>query len=333
MSWKDGDMAHKVLFMGTPEFSVPTLQALIASPEYEVVAVATRADKPAGRGRKLRPSPVKALALEHGIPVFQPRSLRKDPDAVAALAATAPDVIVVAAYGLILPKSVLDVPRHGCINVHASLLPRWRGASPIAAAILAGDEVTGITIMLMDEGMDTGPILSQAEEPILSTDTTGSLSERLSHLGARLLMETLPRWIAGELSPAPQDDALATYARMIKKAQGQIDWQKPAAVLEREVRAYQPWPGSFTTWRGKNLKILEAGVVQKAADGEPGTVVETEAGVGVVTGEGVLLLRRVQLAGKKPVDVDSFLRGHRGFVRSVLGKPDEPSGKTPNSAR
>jgi methionyl-tRNA formyltransferase len=311
---------HKVLFMGTPEFAVITLEALIASPEYDVVAVATRADKPAGRGRKLRPSPVKEMALEHGIPVFQPRSLRKDPDAVAALAATEPDVIVVAAYGLILPKSVLEIPRHGCINVHASLLPRWRGAAPIAAAILAGDEVTGITIMLMDEGMDTGPILAQAREPIRPTDTTGSLSERLATLGARLLMETLPRWIAGEIESLPQDDSRATRAPMIRKGQGRIDWHKPADVLEREVRAYQPWPGSFTSWRGKNLKVLEAGVSRDMAEGEPGTVVQVEDGVGAVTGNGVLLLRRLQLAGKKPVEAASFLRGYRDFVGSVLGK-------------
>ncbi len=317
---KDAKMSYRVLFMGTPDFAVPTLQALIASPEYEVVAVATRVDKPAGRGRRLRPSPVKEVALEHGIPVFQPRSLRKDPDAVAALAATEPDLIVVTAYGLILPKSVLDIPRHGCVNVHASLLPRWRGASPIAAAILAGDEVTGITIMLMDEGMDTGPILAQAREPIMPTDTTGSLAHRLSSLGARLLMETLPRWVAGEIEPTPQDDASATYAPMIKKEQGRIDWGKPATVLEREVRAYQPWPGSFTTWRGKLLKVLGATASPEPAGGEPGSVVQVADGVGVATGEGTLLLRRLQMAGKKPTDVESFLRGHREFVGSVLGK-------------
>ena len=321
MSRKDGRVAHKVLFMGTPDFAVPILQALIESPEYDVVAVATRVDKPAGRGRKLRPSPVKEVAQADGIPVFQPRSLRKDPDAVLALAETGPDVIVVAAYGLILPKSVLEIPPYGCINVHASLLPRWRGAAPVAAAILAGDEVTGITIMLMDEGMDTGPLLAQVEEPILPTDTAGSLSTRLAGLGARLLLDTLPRWIAGGVEPEPQDDAAATYAPRIKKEQGRIVWEKPAELLEREVRAYQPWPGSFTTWQGRRLKVLEAAVDHDGApQAQPGTVLEADRGVGVATGDGVLLLRRVQLAGKKPVDIESFLRGQRGFVGGVLGE-------------
>ncbi len=321
MSRKDGSVAHRVLFMGTPDFAVPILQALIESPEYDVVGVATRVDKPAGRGRKLRPSPVKEAAQAHGIPVFQPRSLRKDPDAVRALADTGPDVIVVAAYGLILPKSVLEIPPYGCVNVHASLLPRWRGAAPITAAILAGDEVTGITIMLMDEGMDTGPLLAQAKERILATDTTGSLSTRLADLGARLLLNTLPHWIAGDVEPEPQDDAAATYAPRIRKEQGRIVWEKPAELLEREVRAYQPWPGSFTTWQGRHMKVLEAAVDHDGApQAQPGTVLEADRGVGVATGEGVLLLRRVQLAGKKPVDIESFLRGQRGFVGSVLGE-------------
>ena len=313
-------MTYRVLFMGTPEFSVPTLEMLIESEEFQVVGVATRPDKPAGRGRKLKSSPVKLVAVKHGIPVFQPRSLRKDKEAVEAIASTRPDVIVVAAYGLILPPDVLSIAPRGSLNVHASLLPRWRGAAPIPAAILAGDRETGVTIMLMDEGLDTGPILAQRSTRIAPDDTTGSLTERLSVLGAELLKETLPKWIGGGIVPEPQDDARATYAPMIRKDAGLIDWGKSAEIIEREVRAYTPWPGSYTFWKGRRLQILEAEIGDSTESAVVGTVVDWGKGrVAVVCGVGVLVLKKVKLEGKKPVDARSFLNGHRDFVGSVLG--------------
>jgi len=313
-------MVYRVLFMGTPDFAVPSLKALIESDEFKVVGVATRPDKPAGRGRKLKSSPVKALATEHGIPVFQPKSLRKDKDAVNSLAATRPDVIVVAAYGLILPPDVLSIAPHGSINVHASLLPRWRGAAPVAAAILAGDRETGVSIMLMDEGLDTGPVLAQRKVPIERTDTTGSLTAKLALVGAELLIETLPKWIAGGIVPQPQDDSLATYAPMIRKEAGKMDWSKSALVLEREVRAYNPWPGSYTWWKGKLLRVHRADVGDSTESAVVGKVVRWYEGAAVVCGQGVLVLKEVQLEGKKPMDVRSFLNGHRDFIGSVLGE-------------
>lgn len=312
-------MGLRVVFMGTPDFAVPTLQRLLKAPDVHVVGVVTRPDKPKGRSKKPLPSPVKEVALEHGIPLHQPRTLRK-PEMQAPLREWAPDVIVVAAFGLILPKAVLDLPRYGCLNVHASLLPRWRGASPIVAAILAGDTVTGVTIMLMDEGVDTGPILSQREEPIRPDDTTASLGERLAHLGADLLLETLPRWVRGEIEARPQDDAQATYAPMLRKEDGWIHWEEPAVLIERKVRAFQPWPTAMTRWHGKILKILAARPHADASvSGLPGTVIPWNGGAAVLTGEGVLELVRVQLAGKRPLDIEAFLRGARGFIGSHLG--------------
>lgn len=312
-------MALRVVFMGTPEFAVPTLQRLIET--YDVVGVVTRPDKPKGRSRAPVPSPVKKVALAHDLPLFQPRTLRREENQ-AVIREWAPDVIVVAAFGLILPPAVLEIPRHGCVNVHASLLPRWRGAAPIPAAIIAGDEVTGVTIMLMDEGVDTGPILARREEPIRPDDTTLSLSERLAVLGADLLIETLPRWVNREIRPQPQDDAQATYAPMLRKEDGYADWREPALLLERKVRAYFPWPTLMTRWRNKWLKILrgrahpEANVEERA-----GTVVAWGKGAGVVTGQGVLELQEVQLEGKRALEIEAFLRGARGFIGSVLESP------------
>ncbi len=312
-------MGLRVVFMGTPEFAVPTLRRLLADPEIQVVGVVTRPDKPKGRSRKPVPSPVKEVALEHGIPLHQPHTLRK-PEMQRPLQTWAPDVIVVAAFGLILPKAVLKLPPYGCLNVHASLLPRWRGAAPIAAAILAGDEVTGVTIMLMDEGVDTGPVLSQKEEPIRPDDTTATLGARLAYLGADLLMETLPRWVKGEIRPRPQDDALATYAPMLRKEDGWIDWTEPAVVIERKVRAYQPWPTAMTRWQHRVLKVLAARPHPHVfRDEDAGTVIPWDGSAAVVTGAGVLELRKVQLAGKRPLDIEAFLRGARGFIGSRLG--------------
>lgn len=316
-------MTTRVIFMGTPDFAVPSLAALIAG-GYDVVGVVTQPDRPAGRGRKLTASPVKRFAEEHGLPVLQPATFRQ-PEPVAALSALAPDVIVVAAYGLILPQAVLDIPPHGCLNVHGSLLPKYRGAAPIPAAILAGDGETGVTIMLMDAGMDTGPILSQATCPIEPQDTTGTLTAKLAELGAALLAETLPRWLAGEIEPQPQAHELASYAPMIRKADGRIDWTLPAAQITRQVRAYQPWPGATTFWNGKPLKLLKAQPLPEVAVKEgPGRVLAWGDAAAVVTGKGLLLLEEVQLAGRRPLPIGDFLRGQRGFVGSVLGEPPSP---------
>jgi methionyl-tRNA formyltransferase len=309
----------RLLFMGTPEFAVPSLSALLHG-SYDIAGVLTKEDQPAGRGQKLEESPVKQLAKAQGLTILQPRTLRS-PTARAELAALAPDAIVVAAYGLILPREVLDLPRFGCINVHGSVLPRWRGAAPIAAAILAGDVETGVSIMLMDEGVDTGPMLSAAYLPIGPGDTTGMLTGKLAELGADLLMRTLPRWLAGELSPQPQPEEGATYAPRILKEEGRIKWAEPAALIERRVRAYRPWPSAYTHWNGQGLKVLRASTEQGSGDWnqEPGTVIGGAQGVaGVLTGQGVLWLEEVQLAGKRPTPIAAFVQGARGFVGSKL---------------
>jgi methionyl-tRNA formyltransferase len=320
-------MPHRVVFMGTPEFATPTLQWLID--EYSstganagVVGVFTQPDRPKGRGRKLHPSPVKMLAQEHGVPVLEPKSLRT-PETLAELQALQPDVIIVAAFGQILPVSTLELPAYGCLNVHASLLPRWRGAAPVAAAILAGDEFTGVTIMQMDAGLDTGPVLSQRSLSIAPDDTGESLTARLAQLGAELLRDTLPDWLAGALEPQPQNEALVTYAPQIKKEQGHINWSEPADVIARRVRAFHPWPGAYTHWQGDSLKILRAAATD-SSQGEdrrdlvPGTVVTGAEGPVVIAGLGALKLIEVQLAGKRPAAADAFARGAREFVGACL---------------
>ena len=314
----------RTVFMGTPEFAVPALNALLRD-GYDVVGVLTRQDQPAGRGQQIEISPVKQAARESGLPIQQPRTLRSA-DALAALTALAPDLIVVAAYGLILPQAVLDLPRFGCVNVHGSLLPRHRGAAPIAAAILAGDAEAGVSIMLMDAGVDTGPVLGTAALPIASDDTTGSLTAKLARLGGELLIATLPRYLAGEIVPQPQPTDGATYAPRLEKEAGKINWREPAAIIERKVRAYQPWPSAYTSWNGQRLKILRAGGTgegQGAGSGgrNPGEVIAGERGaVGVVTGDGVLWLEEVQAAGKRPMLASAFVAGARGFIGSRLGQ-------------
>ena len=245
----------------------------------------------------------------------------RDEATQAALAALRPDVIVVAAYGLIIPQPVLDLPPFGCLNVHGSLLPRHRGAAPIAAAILSGDAVTGISIMRMDAGLDTGPVLATADLPIEPDDTTGSLMPKMAALGVQLLIATLPRWLRGEISPVPQDDSRATYALRIEKEAGQIDWSQPAIYIERQVRAYNPWPSASTIWRGQNLKIMQAHadlVAEVSAGAVTGQVLSLPGGCGVLTGEGVLRLDELQLAGKRILPAEVFLRGATGFLGSVL---------------
>jgi methionyl-tRNA formyltransferase len=254
--------------------------------------------------------------------VSQPARLRQ-PDVVAELRALAPEVMVVAAYGQILPAEVLAIPPLGCLNVHASLLPKYRGAAPVAAAILAAEEETGVTIMLMDEGMDTGPILSQATCAISPQDARGSLSARLAQLGADLLIATLPRWLAGGIEPRPQDHSQATYSRIITKQDGLINWTQSAVEIWRRSRAYHPWPSTYTHWRGKLLKVLRTEALPEwSGQGEPGQVMTLYEGLAVATGEGALLLREVQLEGKRALNIEDFTRGRRDFVGSVLKAVD-----------
>jgi methionyl-tRNA formyltransferase len=262
----------KIIFMGTPEFAAPVLQGLIDE-GYDVAAVYTRPDAPAGRGRSLAASPVKQLAERHGLTVVQPRSLKK-PEAQDELRKFAPDVIVVAAYGLILPQAVLDIPRLGCVNVHASLLPKHRGAAPISASILAGDVFTGVSIMRMDAGIDTGAVYSRAMIPILDWDTTGTLTGSLAIIGAMALIDVLPQIEKGTTEPVPQPAEGSSYAPMLSKEAGRIDWSKSAIEIWRQVRAFQPWPGAYTTWEGKLVKLLETLPVAMVSDAPPGTVIE-----------------------------------------------------------
>ena len=312
----------RVIFMGTPEFAIPPLEHLILN-QYQVVAVYTQPDKPAGRGRSLVSPPLKGAALAWKLPVVQPVSL-KSAEVVAQLAKFHPEVIVVAAFGQILPQSVLDIPGCGCINIHPSLLPRFRGVSPVAAAILAGDEFTGVSIMLMDRGLDTGPVLARAQIPILAQDTTGSLTAKLSLIAAQLLLEVLPRWSRGELTPQPQNEAEATYSAPISKEEGEIDWRLPAVDIWRRVRAFQPWPGCYTRWQGRQLKVIEAVPLPAIRALEAGQVValapaaESKAAFGVSTGEGILGVLRVQLEGKRAMSATEFLRGQRQFIGAIL---------------
>jgi methionyl-tRNA formyltransferase len=302
-------MNLRIVFMGSPEFALPALNALAEN--YRVEGVVTQPDRPAGRGRELTPPAVKILAQEHNLPIIQPAKLR-ELEAMEQLRSWNPEVIVVAAFGQILRSDVLDLPPHGCVNVHASLLPRWRGAAPIQAAILHGDDETGITIMKMDPGLDTGPILSQQAIPITPKDTAGRLSPRLAELGAQLLLKTLPGYVSGEIQPQPQDDSLATYAPMLKKSDGELDFFEPAEDLARRVRAFNPWPGTFFLWQGERLKVHQAHAVE-APTPRPGETVIYDDLPAAGTGDGLLVLEVVQPAGKKPMAGDVFLHGARGW--------------------
>lgn len=307
----------RIVFMGTPEFAAVPLELLVNN-KYEVVAVYTQPDRPAGRGRTLIAPPVKSVALKYGLEVFQPFSLKSTTEK-EKLAALKPDIIVVAAYGQILTPSVLKIPHHGCLNLHPSILPRYRGVSPVSAAILHGDEFTGVSIMMLDRGVDTGPILIQAQTGITEWDTTGTLTEKLSLTGAQLLLEILPRWVNGKVTLQEQDSSLATYTSMIDKEAGMIEWNLPATDLWRQVRAYQPWPGSYTRWLGKQLKILEAVPLEGRSD-IPGRVVVTadKTGFGVMTGAGILGIIRVQMEGKRTMTAEEFLRGQRQLPGAIL---------------
>jgi len=313
----------RIAFMGTPEFGVSPLEHLLLSGN-EVVAVYTQPDKPAGRGRSLVSSPVKKAAARLGLTVLQPASLKLD-EVLAQIADIAPDVIVVAAFGQLLPTAILAIPRHGCINIHPSLLPRYRGASPVAAAILAGDKFAGVSIMLMDRGLDTGPVLARAQIPVSGGDTTGTLSAKLSRIGARLLQEVLVYWPRGELSPRPQNEAEATYSDPLTKEEGEIDWRLPAVEIWRRVRAFQPWPGCFSRWQGKQLKIIVAVPRTGSREIDAGRVVALpagpgkKAGFGIGTGDGILEVLAVQAEGKRVMPAGDFLLGQRQLLGESLG--------------
>ncbi|MGH2486096.1 MAG: methionyl-tRNA formyltransferase [Ktedonobacterales bacterium] len=319
----------RVLFMGTPDFALPSLEALVEhaaagkvwATGLDLIGVVTRPDKPAGRGRKVAFSPVKQYAVAKGMDIFQPGPLRRE-DALKQVTALAPDLIIVAAFGQILPTAILELPPHCCLNVHASLLPRHRGAAPISAAILAGDAETGVTIMLMEEGLDTGPILARCAMPIAPDDTTGTLTTKLATLGAELLLAALPEWLAGGLVPQPQDEALATLTRPIRREDCLLDWTKPAEEVGRQVRAYSPRPGAFTRWDGHQVKILQAYPVEagSAADLPPGRCA-LDAATGKLLcacGQGALALGVIQLEGKRALPAVDVLRGHPALATATF---------------
>ena len=304
----------RIVFMGTPDFAVPSLQALIDA-GHEVCAVYTQPDKPQGRKQILTAPPVKTLALEHDIPVFQPNTLKNE-DEQARLRELAPEVIIVVAYGKLLPKAVLDIPPHGCINVHGSLLPRWRGAAPIQWAVIAGDEMAGVTTMQMAEGLDTGDMLLTYETKVGEKETAGELFDRLAQSGAELLIQTLVK--LDEITPRPQDDAQSCYAHMLDKQMAVIDWSKSAHEIDCLIRGLNPWPIALTTLSGERLKVFAA---EKAAgNGEPGTVLEADPkkGLTVACGEGALKLTEIQLVGGKRMKANDFLRGHAIEVGTKL---------------
>jgi methionyl-tRNA formyltransferase len=302
-----------IVFMGTPAFSVQTLEALIR--HHQVIGVVTQPDRPAGRNRQVQESPIKQVARQHGIPVLQPEKLRKA-EAIAELRQWQPDVYVVAAFGQILPQSVLDIPIYGSINVHASLLPRWRGAAPIQACIRAGDAETGVTIMKMDAGLDTGPMLSKRTISIAPDETGASLHDKLAQIGAELLIETLPGYLDGSIQPQPQPGESVTIAPQIKKEDGLIDWSRPAVEIERLVRAFTPWPGTATYWKGQLLKILDGSVA--TGEAEVGVIVPHGQGAAIGTGAGLFIPGSVQIAGRKAMPVSEFLRGQADFIGGRL---------------
>jgi methionyl-tRNA formyltransferase len=306
----------RLVFMGSPEFAVLPLRCLVQE-GHEVAAVYTKIDKPAGRGMALGISPSKREAVSMGLTVIQPKSL-KQPEAQAQLAAFHPDVVIVCAYGQLLPKAVLEMPKHGCLNIHPSLLPRHRGASPVASTILSGDVWGGSSIMLMDEGLDTGPVLTRARVLVREDDTTGELMPRLSLISAQLLADVLPRWVKGQIIPQPQDPILATYIKPLTREAGEIDWSLPAIDIWRKVRAFQPWPGTYTRFQGRLLKVLAARLAAPDTGCLPGVVVAFGKGFGITAGVGVLEILKVQIEGKQAVSGEEFARGQRNLIGTRL---------------
>ena len=318
----------RLAFLGSPTFALPSLNALLTS-QHEVVAVVTQPDRPAGRGHAPSPPPMKSLALAHGLDVMQPERV-SDPESVALIRALQPDVLIVAAYGQILRQRLLDVPRRGALNVHASLLPRHRGASPVTAAILAGDPISGVTIMEMVRALDAGPIVARVEEPVSAIDTAATLEPRLAAAGARLLLAVLDPWAEGRLPATPQEETLATYAPLIKREEALIDWTRSALELWRRVKAFNPWPVAHTTWQGAELRIFEAWPLEGDSGREPGTVLEeallpstapdpASTAFSVQTGSGRLAVISLQRSGRRAMGGAEFLRGQRGLLGDRLG--------------
>lgn len=325
-------MSLKIVFAGTPEFAATALQALLdaqAQHGFEIVAVYSQPDRPAGRGQKLTASPVKQLALAHGLPVYQPLNFKASTTeglaAQAELAALQPDLMIVAAYGLILPQAVLDTPRLGCLNIHASILPRWRGAAPIHRALLAGDRETGITIMQMNAGLDTGDMLRIVRTPILLTDTSGTLHDRLAVLGGEAMLATLTQLAADQAAAIPQDDAQVTYAHKLAKSEGQIDWSQPAAAIDRQIRGLQPWPVAFCQHAGQTLRVWSAELTDSTSEQTAGSLTAGKVtavgkyGVNVVCGDGQLLrLTTLQWAGGKPLNAVQMFQANKIQLGDIL---------------
>jgi methionyl-tRNA formyltransferase len=310
--------------MGSPEFAVTPLRQL-ARNGHNIIAVYTRPDKPAGRGRATQGTPVKDAALSLNIPVIQEPNMKKA-EAIESLAGLRPEAIVVAAFGQILPQTVLDIPCHGCLNIHPSLLPKYRGPSPVPAAILAGDHFAGVSVMRLDAGMDTGPVFSRAQIPVLPQDTSTSLLPKLFQIGGWLLLEVMATLPGGQVLPEPQNNSEATYTKELTKEDGRIDWGLPAVDIWRRVRAYQPWPEAYTFWQGKQLKIIEAAALPAPEKAAPGQVVAltpvhpgAKAAWGVGTGEGILGVLKLQIEGKRAMAANEFLRGQRDFIGAILG--------------
>jgi methionyl-tRNA formyltransferase len=309
----------RIVFMGSPRFAVFTLEALVLN-GYNVVAVYMQPDRSAGRGRAIILSPIKEAALKMGLPVVQVTGFGSA-GALEELRDFQPDVIVICAFGQILPQAVLDIPPYQCLNIHFSLLPRHRGASPVAAAILDGDEFTGVSVQIVRHKLDTGPVLATAATPIFPTDNTGTLTEKLSIMGANLLQEALTGWQRGEITPRPQEETEASYFAQVKKEEGEIDWSLAAAEIWRRVRAFYPWPGCYTVWKGKMLKIIEAMPWDEGISARAGQVIKLkgrDGGVGIGTGDGVLEVLKLQLTSRRIMTVAEFIRGQRDFVGSVL---------------
>lgn len=312
-------MTYKIAFFGTPDFACPTLESLLKDNEVEVKVVVTQPDRPAGRGAKIECSPIKTLALKHGVPVLQPESIRKAEDTFLKALGNDLDLAIVVAFGQILPVTVLNAPRQGSVNIHASLLPRWRGAAPIQRAIMAGDKESGVCLMRMEAGLDTGPVYVRAAIPILSSDTAGTLHDKLSNLGADLLAKNLHRLAKGEIKPVPQEEDGVTYATKITPTDLKLDWSKSADELERTIRALSPIPGAYTSLQGQRLKIFKAKAFNTEKIGSAGELFQVEPTLRVACGKGALELLELQLEGRKRMSADEFLNGVKLKVGTVLG--------------
>lgn len=308
---------YKIIFFGTPDFAVPSLRAILTLPYSQLIAVITQPDKPVGRKKILTPPPVKLVAQENNLPVLQPERI-KTKQFKEKLKQLAPDVVIIVAYGKIIPQNLLEIPKYGWLNIHASLLPKYRGASPIPAVILNGEKETGVSLMKIDTGLDTGPIISKKKIEIQPNDNFQTLHDKLSRLGAELLQESLLDYLKGNLTLKPQDNTKATTTKIIKKEDGRIEWSKPAEYIERHIRAFNPWPGAFCFYNKKRLKIIEATLSKDNSKLKPGQTKSTNGLVIVGCGQGNLELKKIQLEGKKPQAIINFLRGYSGFGQTKL---------------